>query len=160
MSRNALERISERTIYESDLRSEINKLESVTELPSFWLDIANDRAYPAVHRALAICQFFRRHVREPINIADFARLLASPSWINSSTVIAVNHLKGEIPVEWNLGETVLAIRLFPGEVEGSPVLYLRLSQSLEAETFVQIMRTSQYDATAIGVNLLEAACEE
>ena len=66
--------------------------------------------------------------------------------------------RGELPVEWNLGETVLAIRLFPGEVEGSPVLYLRLSQSLEAEAFVQIMRTSQYNATAVGASVLEAAC--
>jgi len=158
MSRNALDRISDRTISESDLRSEINKLESVTELSSFWLDIASDQTYPAVHRAMAICQFFKRHMREPVNIVDLARVLDGPDWIDSSTVKTVNHLKGETPVEWNLGETVIAIRLFPGKLEGSPVLYLRLSQSLEAETFVEIMRASQYDVTAVGASVLEAAC--
>ena len=159
MNRSVLERISEKTISESDLRSEIKKLEDAGEPASFWLDIANDQTYSAIHRALAICQFFKRHMREPVNIVDLAKLLDSPDWIKSGMVTTVNHLKGEIPVEWNLGETVLAIRLFPGEVEVSLVLYVRLSQSIKAETFVQIMSASQYDATAVGASVLEAACE-
>ena len=159
MNRNVLERISEKTISERDLGSEIKKLADVTEPPSFWLDIANDQTYPAGHRAIAICQFFKRHMREPVTIVDLARLLDSPEWIKSSMVTTVNHLKGEIPVAWNLGETVLAIRLFPTEVDVSLVLYIRLSQSIEAETFVQIMSASQYDAIAVGASVLEAACE-
>src|SRR5215510_12737311 len=153
MNQIVLKRISDRTISERDLRSEINKLEGVTEPSSFWIDIANDRTYSAGHRAISICQFFKRHIREPINIISLARLLDDPDWINPRTVTIVTHLKGEIPLEWNLSETVLAIRLFPGEIEDSPVLYLRLSQSLDAEAFVQIMRDPQCDATIVGASV-------
>jgi hypothetical protein len=158
MSQDVLKRISDRTIAERDLRTEINKLEGVTEPPSFWLDIANDRTYSARHRALSICQFFKRHIREPITIAGLARLLDHPDWINSGTVTAVRHLKGELPVEWNMDETVLAIRLFRGEIEDPPVLYLRISQPLEPDDFVRIMSTSQDDDTIGGASVLEAAC--
>jgi hypothetical protein len=158
MGKDVLKRISDRMIPERDLRSTINNLEGVTEPPSFWIDIANDQTYSASHRAICICQFFKRHIKEPITIVDLAKLLDGPDWINPDTVTTVTHLKGEIPVEWNLGETVLAIRLFPGEIEDSPVLYLRLSQPLDAEAFVQIIRGSQYDATVIGASVLEAAC--
>jgi hypothetical protein len=157
MDRNVLERISEKTISESDLRSAIKKLEGVTEPSSLWLGIANDQTYSAVHRAIAICQFFKRHFRKPVTIVHLAGLLDGGDWIKSSTVTTVNHLKGEIPVEWNPGETVFAIRLFPGRTEASPVLYIRLSQTLEAATFVQIM-ASRCDATGDGASVLEAAC--
>ena len=158
MSQDVMGRISERTISEDDLRSEISKLEGVTEPPSFWLGIANDPTYNALHRALAICQFFKRHVKKPITIAELAGLLDDPAWINSSTVASIEHLKGEVPVEWNLGEAVLAIRLFSRKAEEVPVLYLRLSRPLDAETFVQIMKGGQADAATAGASLLEAAC--
>ena len=157
MSQDGLQRISERTISENSLRSEISKLEGVTEPASFWINIANDRAYSATHRAIVICQFVLRHMREPMDLVDLARLLDEPEWINSGTVACVDHLKGELPVDWNLGETVLGIRLFPGEVESAPVLYLRLSPPLEAEAFVQVMRSPRHDVTT-GTRVLEAAC--
>jgi hypothetical protein len=160
MSQDALKRISDRTISERELRSEINNIEGMTEPPSFWIDIANDATYSAGHRAVCICQFFKRQIRKPVDLLDLARLLNDPNWINPNTVTAVTHLKGEIPVQWNPGERVLAVRLFPGEVERSPVLYLRLSRPLAAEDFVRIMRAPQSDATAVGVSVLEAACGE
>ena len=155
---NALERISDRTIPEKDLRSEIAKLEDVTEPASFWVDIANDRAYSADHRALAVCQLFDRHLREPISLASLARLLDGPDWIAPRTVSVVAHLRGELPVEWNLGETVLAILLFPGKVEGPPTLYLRLSRPLEPKEFVRIITAPEHDAAAAEVSVLETAC--
>lgn len=158
MSQDVLERIRERTISESDLNSEISKLEGVTELPSFWVELANDKSYPAGHRAIFICELFKRHVRHPINIVELCKLLHSPDWINADTVKAITHLKGELPVEWNLGETVLAISLLPGEVADSRVLYLRFSSSLDAETFVQMMSDSQCDAITVDASLLQAAC--
>jgi hypothetical protein len=159
MCRNDLERISDRTISESDLRFEIKKLGNVTEPPSFWLNITSDQTYSPAHRAVAICQLFKRHVMGPITVADLAKLLNAPDWLNSSNVTTVKHLKGEIPVEWNLGETVFAIRLFPGQVESAPVLYLRLSQTLEAETFVQMIRSRGADCTAVDARVLQAACD-
>jgi len=158
MSQDVLKRISDRMISERELQLEINNLQDVPELPSFWIDIANDQTYSAGHRAICICQFFKRHVLGSINIVDLAKLLDGPQWINPSTVTTVTRLKGEIPVEWNLGETVLAIRLLPAEVEDSMVLYLRLSRTLDVDTFVQIMRNPQRDATAVGITVLEAAC--
>lgn len=158
MSQDHLERISNRMISERSLRTAVNHLEGVKEPPTFWIQIANDRTYSPTHRAICICQFFKRHIKEPLNIVDLARLLDGPDWINSNTVTRVSHLKGEIPVEWNLGESVLAIRLFPGETEDLPVLYLRFSQSLGVETFLQMMKAPQSNAATIGVNLLEGAC--
>jgi hypothetical protein len=158
MNQDVLKRISDRTTSERDLRSAIKKLEGVTEPPSFWIDIANDRSYSAGHRAICICQYFKRHMREPISVACLAQLLDDPGWINPGSVTTVTHLKGEIPVQWNLGETVLAIRLFPGKTEDSTILYIRLSQSSEAEAFAQTMRASQNDATAVATTVREAAC--
>jgi len=158
MSQSVLERISDRTTSQADLMSEISKLEGVTEPASFWVDIANDPTYPAMHRVLAICQFFKRHVRVPIKVVDLATRLNRPDWINSGSVTRVDHLKGEIPVEWNLGETVLGIRPFGRGAEGLPVLYLRLCQPLDAETFVGIVKGLPYDDMAVGVSVLEAAC--
>jgi hypothetical protein len=158
MNQTARERILEKSISESDLKAAISKLGDVTEPASFWVSIANDPTYSPAHRAIAICQLFKRHAREPMQLGDLAKLLNDPDWIHPGTVTAVDHLKGELPVEWNLGETVLAIRLFPGEVEAPPVLYLRLSQRLAAEAFVRLMKTPQGDAPGIGASVLEAAC--
>jgi len=158
VNRDVLKRISDRTISEMDLRSEINKLEGVTEPPAFWITLVNDRTYPAIHRAMSICQFFKRHFTRPMDIVDLARLLDDPEWITSSTVDVVAHLKGEVPVQWNLGETVLAIRLFSRETEDLPVLYLRLSRPLDAETFVQMVRDSRRQAKEAGISVLEGAC--
>ena len=158
MSQDVFKRVSDRMISGSDLKSEINKLGGVTEPPSFWSDIANDQTYSAGHRAASICQFFRRHINASLSLVELAKLLDYPEWINLDTVTTVAHLRGEIPVAWHPGETVFAVRLFPGEVEASLVLYIRISQPLEAETFVRIMRASNNDATATGANVLEAAC--
>jgi hypothetical protein len=156
MNQTTRERILEKSISESDLKAAISKLEDVTEPASFWTGIANDPSYSAAHRAIAICQLFKRHVKKALPIVDLARLLDGPDWIDSATVTAVDHLKGELPVEWNLGETVLAIRLFPRDC--SSVLYLRLSQRLAAEAFVHLMRDPQYKTPAAGASVLEAAC--
>jgi len=158
MNQNVLKKISDRTTSERDLKSEISKLGGVTEPPSFWIDIANDQTYSAGHRATCICQLFKRHVKGSISLVDLTRLLDHPDWINPDTVTTVRYLRGEIPVAWNLGETVFAIRLFLRELEEPPVLYLRLSQSIEAETFVQIVTASRHDATAAGISVLQAAC--
>ena len=158
MNQNVLKRISDRTTSERDLKFEISKLGGVTEPSSFWIDIANDQTYSAGHRATCICQFFKRHIKGSISLVDLTRLLDHPDWINPDAVTTLRYLRGEIPVAWNLSETVFAIRLFHRELEEPPILYLRLSQSIEAETFVQIVTTPRDDATAAGISVLEAAC--
>jgi hypothetical protein len=158
MLRDTLERIADPTVSQEELRSEIDKLGEVAEPPSFWTGIANSPVYSARHRATCICQLLRRHVRQPVSLLRLAWLLDHPSWISPGVVTVVAHLKGEIPVEWNLGETVLAIRLFPVEAEDLPVLYVRLSTSLEAADFVQVVSSSRPDARFAGVTVLQAVC--
>lgn len=157
-SSDPLEQIANRAIAPSALQSAMARLGSVTEPPSFWLDILNDETYSAAHRARALCQLFRRHVRLPVNVVELAAFLRHPAWINARTVRAVKHLKGEIPVEWNPGETVLALRIEAPRTEAVPVLYLRLSASVEAEAFVGTMRTSPAGPADAGTRILEAAC--
>jgi hypothetical protein len=94
-------------------------------------------------RATLIGEFFERHVRQPIGLLELVRLLDATDWIDASEVTAVTHLKGELPVEWNLGETVLAIRLFPAELETPPVLYIRISEPIAPEVFVGIVKAAR-----------------
>ena len=117
------------------------------------LKIANDPAQPAAHRARALCRFFQRHFTPPMDLAELAALLEGSGWLESSTIEAITHLKGEIAVRWIAGQTVIAIHLFAREIDDPPVLYLRLSQRMDAETFVQMA-----GGAGGGVSVLEAAC--
>lgn len=158
MRHDMLQRIADRTMTEADLSAAIDQLGAVTEPPSFWLAIANDRSYAAAHRAVAICQFFKRHITVPVELVQLARLLDHPDWLAAAAITVVKHLKGEIAVAWNPGETVLAIRLFQAELEHAPVLYLRLSQPLAVEDFMEIVQSAHADPAAGGVRVLEVAC--
>jgi hypothetical protein len=115
------------------------------------------------HRADAICQYFKRDFKQGIDLDRLAELLGHPQWINADTVSTISHLKGEIPVAWNPGETVFAIRLSPEDRDDSRVLYLRLSRPIGVEAFVQTMRGSRDAAStpqAAGTRVLEGACSD
>ncbi len=155
---HTLERIRDRTTSPAALLSAIAALGDAGEPASFWLAIAEDPSYRAIHRAVALCQFFKRHITTPLSIAELATLLKHAEWIATGTVSEVRHLKGEIPVQWNLGEGVLAIRAFT-PVDGAPVLYLRLERPIESDAFVRLMRGAS-DVRGGETRILEAACSE
>ena len=115
------------------------------------------------HGANAICQFFKQDFTGAIDLDRLAERLGHPQWINADTVRSISHLKGEIPVAWNPGEIVFAVRLLPDDPGDSRVLYLRLSRPIGVEAFVQTMRGSRDGATtaqAAGVQVLEGACSD
>ncbi|MGC2636021.1 MAG: hypothetical protein WA294_02510 [Acidobacteriaceae bacterium] len=158
MSENPLEQIAERTMAAADWQAAIGRLGKATEPASFWLDIVKDETYSAGHRARALCLLFRRHVPVPVKVGDLAALLGRPGWLHAGTVQAVKHLKGEIPVEWNPGETVLAVRLDAARSEAGPVLYLRLSGSVGVRAFLHAMQGTAGGRGAADARVLEAGC--
>jgi hypothetical protein len=158
MSHDPLQRISQRTISEEELSLEISRLGGDAVPPSFWVAIANDGTFSPGHRAKCVCQLFERSIHGPIDIVDLARLLEGATWLGTSAITVVTHIRGELPVDWNLGEGVLAIHLFPGQTAEEVVLYLRLSRALAPEAFVQVMKNPQAQAAAAGISMLAAAC--
>jgi hypothetical protein len=157
MSQDPLDRISDRSISASELQREVERLTG-REPPSFWVDRANDRTYPAANRAVFVCQLFERHVNEPVELAELASMLDGATWIDAAQIEPVAHLRGELPVEWNLGETVLAVRLFARELTNAPVLYLRLVPPTTPGTVERALLTRAHDDSAANVRLLEASC--
>lgn len=159
MDEAILKRISDPVITEEKLRSELHVLGDVTEPSSFWLKIANDTGYSFIHRALSICQFFKRHIATPVSLNKLAEMLDKPGWINAHTVTIVTNIKGEMPVQWNIGEQIITVHLFPGTDQQPSILYLRLSEKLGIDAFLGIITADPtYKEAGDQILLLEAAC--
>jgi hypothetical protein len=111
---------------------------------------------PHGRAAAEACRRLASRSTGPTTVVDFVRLLGELSWITPDTVSAIKHVKGEIPVEWNPGETVLAIRLPSGA--GAPLMYLRFSGPVSVDDFLRMVDTGGTGNALAGVDVLEAAC--
>lgn len=158
MNAASLEKIGDKKIPQNELLSEVSRLHDAGEPASFWTTIAGDDSYTPAHRAIAICQFFKRHVSTPVSLGKLAYMLQETRWFSNSEIAVVAHLKGEMPVQWVTGETVVTVRAFAGAQDTVPVLYLRLSEPVQVNELIVFFRNPAADNALRHILVQEAGC--
>lgn len=108
--------------------------------------------------SLSICTYFSNEVSPPISLDNLARQIDHKAWFSSKTTSKIDHLKGELPVEWNLGETVLKVQVANEVSKVEDVLYLRFSGKIEVAEFIEIMHGKSGSSKATSIQLLESKC--
>ncbi len=127
------------TEYEA-LVEAISTLKNGYEKPMFWSNIINNEKYNLKHRSLALYQFFKRHVRQGMNLKELAQILNHPFWLNLQDIILVTEISGEMPVQFSLENTVIQLRVFPGVFENNWAVYLLIEDKITIEEFYNVLR--------------------
>jgi hypothetical protein len=88
--------ITNRAASDEELLQAISSLGKVTEPPSFWTAIADDKSYSIFHRRRAVFALFRRHCRAGDLMSDLRKKLAPGHWLDESYVRAVEATFGQL----------------------------------------------------------------
>ncbi len=110
---------------------------------------------------LAVIELFRRHVTKGITLHRMAKLLEGATWLQDEDVDVVTAIEGEIPVTWNLEDTVFVIRLFPeSERQSSFAIYLRVAGKVPLDSFIRLLRGYKVPESTENAVVLEVGFSE
>ena len=129
------------------------------ELPDFWSAIANDQGYSEDRRRHAVFMLFQRHVKVGISLHELGKILNHPVWLKPDNILVVQSLGGQVPVEFNLQDTIFRLSVFPNLTDdrlGYWAIYCRIEGKISAEEAYEILNGGGY-RNQWGRRLLEFA---
>jgi hypothetical protein len=110
---------------------------------SIWTGVANDPAYPLVHRRLCVFELMRRHVQSGMTAAQVAALLGRPAWLADADLRDLGDIGGRpVPLSLPPGDTVTVIDVLPDpDPTATPwAVYLRWHGVVERAALSALLR--------------------
>ncbi len=110
---------------------------------STWARVANDPAYPLVHRRLCVFELMRRHVQSGMTAAQVAVLLGRPTWLADADLRELGDIGGRpVPLSLPAGDTVMVIDVLPDpDPTATPwAVYLRWHGVVERAALSALLR--------------------
>jgi hypothetical protein len=144
--------ITNKTISDDTLLESISMLGRVTEPPSFWTTIADDRSYPVKQRTRAVFALFRRHAMWCPDCRELSATLAPAQWLSQSTVSRIEFVFGLLPIDVNEGQSVYQTSVLNG-----PSIYIKLQGDIAPEAFSELLHAKPGAAVKMNPAIIQCA---
>jgi hypothetical protein len=153
--------IANRNSSEAEWGKAVNELDKPPEPAKFWIDIANDSAYPLQRRRLTVFKLFERHIPPGIKLSRLRELLSGTKWVQDSDVTAILGCTGvrALDVTGNTDKGRLySIEILPRpHADNLFWIEIRVSKKVEPADLAKALRGDKVSPRVGEVTVLEYA---
>ena len=133
---------------------------SAAETPaSLWSGVANNQSFRPFHRAVAVRELFRQHVRRSMTLGRVAALLAGGCWLTDAWIERIELVGGEALIPLPVAGAAFVIRLarMPSAREWKLGLYLAVDELIDAETLRDALMSKAANRAVAQIRVLDLA---
>jgi hypothetical protein len=147
-NRRLISQIENKETTDEMLLQSISRLGKVSEPPTFWTTIANDKTYSIEHRSRCIMALFRRHAQRCSGGRQLSKVLAPVHWLESKDIGRIDVLAGAVPVTPGTDRTVFVIRVLSG---AKFAIYISILGKMDTEDFYRMIcdANGKYNAVVL-----------